>query len=70
MFFEHPTDKRKTQRCRMGRADNHQMMFAGLYDTATTADGVVTSCTMLTHAAGADMSALHGREPAILHPDE
>lgn len=46
------------------------MMFAGLYDTATTADGVVTSCTMLTHAAGADMSALHDREPAILHPDE
>lgn len=25
---------------------------------------------MLTHAAGADMSALHHREPAILHLDE
>ena len=26
--------------------------------------------SLLTHAAGADMSALHDREPAILHPDE
>ena len=26
--------------------------------------------SLLTHAGGADMSALHDREPAILHPDE
>lgn len=66
----HPTQKGKKQRWRIGRADNHQMVFAGLYDTAATEDGVVTSCTMLTHGSGADMSALHDREPAILHPDE
>lgn len=66
----HPTDKGKKQRWSIGRADNHQMMFAGLYDNATTAGGVVTSCTMFTHASGADMSALHEREPAMLHPDE
>lgn len=66
----HPTEKGKKQRWSIGRADNHQMMFAGLYENATTADGVVTSCTMFTHAAGADMAPLHDREPAILHPDE
>jgi putative SOS response-associated peptidase YedK len=67
---EHPTKKGKLQRWRIGRADNHQLVFAGLYDNATTADGLVTSCTMLMHDPGKDMEPFHDREPAILHPDE
>lgn len=66
----HPTDKKKKQRWRISRADNHQLVFAGLYENANTADGLVTSCTILMHGCGDDMRPLHEREPTILHPDE
>jgi len=43
----HPSGaKGKKQRWRISRADNHQLVFAGLYGTARTADGIVMSCTI------------------------
>ena len=67
----HPSGaKGKKQRWRISRADNHHLVFAGLYENAQTMDGIVTSCTILMHEAGPDMEAMHDREPAILAPDE
>lgn len=40
--------------------------MAGLWDRAETADGLVESFTILTTAAGEDMTAIHDRQPVIL----
>ena len=66
----HPTDPKKKMRHRIERADNHQMVMAGLWDTAKTADGDVTSFTIMTRGAGPDMLSLHHREPVFLHDDQ
>ena len=67
---EHPTDPKKKQRHWITRGDNNPMIMAGLYDTAMTTDGEVTSFTVLTRGAGRDMLDLHHREPVFLHPDQ
>lgn len=66
----HLTDPKKKQRHWITRSDNFPMMMAGLYDTARTPDGEVTSFTVLTRPAGADMLDMHHREPAFLTPDQ
>ncbi|BEV13206.1 SOS response-associated peptidase (plasmid) [Asticcacaulis sp. DW145] len=73
-FYEwsgaHPTDSKKKQRWQITRADNHPMVFAGLWDQCETTDGPVTSFTILTRASGADMVSIHNREPVMLEPDD
>ena len=59
----------KTRYC-ITRADNHPMVFAGLYDRAKTADGEVVSFTIMTRPNGPDMAGLHTREPIMLDPDQ
>lgn len=67
---EHPTEPKKKQRYCIRRGDNHPMVLAGLWDCANTADGEVTSFTILTRAPGVDMAVLHNREPVMLDPDQ
>ncbi|GGZ32499.1 SOS response-associated peptidase [Asticcacaulis endophyticus] len=67
----HPSGaKGKKQRWEISRADNHQMVFAGIWDRAETADGPIESFTLMTRAAGDDLDAYHTREPVTLVPDE
>src|SRR5208282_2003866 len=40
--------------------------FPGLWDRAHTSDGPIESYTLLTTAAGPDMTAYHDRQPVIL----
>jgi putative SOS response-associated peptidase YedK len=67
---EHPDDPKKKQRHCIRRGDNQPTVLAGLRDYAVTADGPVTSFTILTRAAGADMAPLHTREPVLLGRDQ
>ncbi len=67
---EHPENPKKKQRYCITRLDNQPMVLAGLWDRAQTADGEITSFTVLTRAAGPDMSPLHHREPVILGRDQ
>lgn len=67
----HPSgDPKKKQRWEIHRADNHAMVFAGIWDRATTPDGEIESFTLMTRAAGADLAPYHTREPVTLLPDE
>ncbi|GGZ31937.1 SOS response-associated peptidase [Asticcacaulis endophyticus] len=68
----HPTDPKKKQRQEIHRADNHMMAFAGIWDIAKPTDQAepIISFTMLTRAAGDDLSPYHTREPITLLPDE
>ncbi|WKL56681.1 SOS response-associated peptidase family protein [Asticcacaulis sp. ZE23SCel15] len=68
----HAADPKKKQRQEIHRADNYPMVFAGIWDFAKPTDhpdGIV-SLTMLTRAAGDDLSPYHKREPITLLPDE
>ena len=67
---EHPEDRKKKQRHCITRGDNQPMILAGLWDHASTAEGEVTSFTILTRAARADMAPLHDREPVVLSRDQ
>ncbi|MDC7676925.1 SOS response-associated peptidase [Asticcacaulis machinosus] len=69
-FWEWSGEKARKQKWQITRADNHPLMFAGLWDRAETSDGPVTSFTILTRPAGEDMAPIHNREPVILHPDQ
>jgi putative SOS response-associated peptidase YedK len=70
-FGPHPHDAKKKQRQDILRADNHEMVFAGIWDTATLADGVtIKSFTLMTRAAGDDLTGYHTREPVTLVGDE
>lgn len=51
------------------RAKRDLICFAGLWDRATTSDGVIESFTIITCAAGPDTSAYHPRQPVILDPE-
>ncbi len=62
--------KQTKSRFNIGRSDNHSLVFAGLWDRATTADGEVTSFTVLTRKPGPEMAELHTREPVILDPEQ
>lgn len=66
----HPNQPKKKQRYCITRGDNHPMVLAGLWDRASTADGEVSSFTILTRAPGDDMVNLHNREPVMLDPEQ
>lgn len=67
---EAPKSKQTKTRHSIRRGDNQHLVLAGLWDRANTADGEVASFTILTRAAGADMAALHTREPVALARDQ
>ncbi len=66
----HPCgDAKKKQRWEIQRADNYDLVFAGIWDRARTADGEIESFSILTRPAGDDLSVGHDREPVSLSPD-
>lgn len=69
-FWEWSGETGQKQKWQITRADNHPLMFAGLWDRTETTDGPVTSFTILIRPAGEDMAPIHTREPVILHPDQ
>ncbi|MEM9964604.1 MAG: SOS response-associated peptidase [Asticcacaulis sp.] len=69
-FYEWSGPKTARQKHRITRADNHPLVFAGLWNRSDTADGTVDSFTILTREAGTDMAQIHTREPVSLVPDE
>jgi len=69
-FHEWSGAKNARQKWRITRGDNQPLAFAGLWDCANLLEGEIRSFTLLTRDAGADMSAIHDREPVVLHPDQ
>lgn len=55
------------------RADGPPLAFAGLYefrrDRSREDAPWVSSCTVITTDAGADMAGIHDRQPVVLEPD-
>lgn len=68
-FFEWSGPKTDRIKWRITRADNQPLAFAGIWDQADVLEGEVFSFSLLTRAAGPDMSAIHTREPVTLAPD-
>ena len=68
-FFEWSGPKSDRTKWRITRADNQPLAFAGIWDQADVLEGEVFSFSLLTRAAGADMAAIHTREPVVLGPD-
>jgi putative SOS response-associated peptidase YedK len=68
-FFEWSGPKSDRTKWRITRADNQPLAFAGIWDQADVLEGEVFSFSLLTRAAGPDMSAIHTREPVVLAPD-
>lgn len=69
-FYEWSGVKNARQKWRITRGDNQSLAFAGLWDCANLLEGEIWSFTLLTRDASADMSAIHDREPVVLHPDQ
>lgn len=67
-FFEWTGPKGGKTKWLFTRADVPWFCFAAIWDFAQTADGPVESFSILTTAAGPDMSPYHTREPVILTP--
>jgi len=69
-YFEWTGDKGAKTMWRFTRAGADLFCFAGLWDRAHTADGVVESFTIVTCAAGPDAAAYHTRQPVVLDPGQ
>ncbi len=69
-FYEWSGTKNARHKWRITRGDNQPLALAGLWDCANLPEGEIWSFTLLTRDAGADMSAIHDREPVVLHPDQ
>lgn len=65
-FYEWTGSKGAKTKHLITATDRAWFCMAGLWDRADTADGPVESFTILTTAAGPDMSAIHDRQPVIL----
>lgn len=69
-FHEWSGPKNARRKWQITRGDNQPLAFAGLWDCANLLEGEIWSFTLLTRDAGADMSAIHDREPVVLPPDQ
>jgi putative SOS response-associated peptidase YedK len=69
-FYEWTGEKGAKVMWEFTASDQPWFAFAGLWDRASTADGVIESCTVLTTAAGPDMAPYHNRQPVILGRDQ
>lgn len=65
-FYEWTGDKTPKTKWMIEQVGQPWFCMAGLWDRAETADGPIESFTILTTAAGADMGAIHSRQPVIL----
>jgi putative SOS response-associated peptidase YedK len=69
-FFEWTGEKGAKTMWRFTKAGSDLFCFAGLWDRAHTADGLVESFTILTCAPGPDCEPYHNRQPVILERDQ
>ena len=69
-FYEWTGDKGAKTKHLITAADGAWFCMAGLWDRAETADGPIESFTILTTAAGEDMTAIHDRQPVILDRED
>jgi putative SOS response-associated peptidase YedK len=69
-FYEWTGEKGKKTKWSFTRADNEWFCFAGIWDRAETADGIIESYALVTVPAGADVSPYHDRQPIILERSE
>jgi putative SOS response-associated peptidase YedK len=69
-FTEWSGPKSAREKWTITRADNEPLGMAGIWDETETVNGTLWSFALLTRPAGEDMSAIHEREPVILHPDQ
>jgi putative SOS response-associated peptidase YedK len=69
-FFEWTGEKGAKVMWRFRKADAEIFCFAGLWDRARTADGVIESFTIVTCAPGPDCAPYHNRQPVILERDQ
>jgi putative SOS response-associated peptidase YedK len=65
-YYEWTGEKGDKTRWRIERADGDWFSFAGLWDRAETAEGMLESFAIITTEAGVDARAVHGRQPVIL----
>lgn len=68
-YYEWTGETGAKTRWRFERADGDWWSFAGLWDRAETAEGVLESFAIVTTAAGPDSRAIHDRQPVILEKD-
>ena len=69
-YFEWTGEKGAKVMWRFTKTDVDLFCFAGLWDRAHTADGVIESFTIITCAAGPDCIEYHNRQPVVLErPD-
>ena len=69
-FFEWTGEKGAKVMWKFSVPEQHIFCFAGLWDRAETADGVIESFTLATCAPGPDCSPYHSRQPVILKRDQ
>ena len=68
-FYEWTGEKGKKTKWQFSKPDNDWFCFAGVWDSASTAEGEIQSFALLTQAAGPDMRPYHHRQPVILEPE-
>jgi putative SOS response-associated peptidase YedK/DNA-directed RNA polymerase subunit RPC12/RpoP len=69
-YYEWTGEKGDKTRWRVERADGDWFSFAGLWDRAETAEGMLESFAIITTEAGEDAKAVHSRQPVILGKGE
>ncbi len=69
-YFEWTGEKGAKTMWRFTRTGADLFCFAGLWDRATTADGVIESFTILTCAPGPDCAPYHTRQPVVLEQED
>jgi putative SOS response-associated peptidase YedK len=65
-YYEWTGEKGDKTRWRIERADGDWFSFAGLWDRAETAEGMLESFAIITTEAGEDAKSVHARQPVIL----
>jgi putative SOS response-associated peptidase YedK len=69
-YYEWTGEKGAKTRWRFERADGDWWSFAGLWDRAETAEGVLESFAIVTTGAGEDSRHIHDRQPVILEKSD
>ena len=69
-YFEWTGAKGAKTMWKFTKAQADFFCFAGLWDRASTSDGIIESFAILTCAAGPDCAPYHTRQPVLLEPDE
>ncbi len=67
-FFEWTGEKGHKTQWQFNPKENDWLCFAGIWDRAQTADGIVESFSLATMPAGKDVEKIHDRQPVVLLP--